>query len=153
MFQLGSQASNASPVAAHNTYIIMTLGSPTDHELHKRLFWIKYLTHQGALPRQHWLWISIWWPVTSLMSDVNIFPLAVGFTDVINQVQSGNKYHSWLCCLWQHWSGIYHCVFCQEVSCTSRQFQMTSRTLYRNLFSSGRMHRNIKMVRMAGHFS
>lgn len=37
-FQVPSQVSKVSPVAAHSTYLIMTLGSNIDHELYNRLF-------------------------------------------------------------------------------------------------------------------
>lgn len=93
MFQVGSQESKASQVAAHNTYIIMTLGITTDHELHKSLL-LSDLTYKGALLGQHRLWFSPLRSVASLMSDINIFFFAFGITDMINQIQSGIKYHS-----------------------------------------------------------
>lgn len=37
-FQVPSQVSKVSPVAAHSTYLIMTLGSNSDHELYNRIF-------------------------------------------------------------------------------------------------------------------
>ena len=37
-FQIPFQVSKVSPVAAHSTYLIMTLGSNSDHELYNRLF-------------------------------------------------------------------------------------------------------------------
>ena len=37
-FQVPSQVSKVSPVAAQSTYLIMTLGSNSDHELYNRLF-------------------------------------------------------------------------------------------------------------------
>lgn len=43
----------------------------------------------------YWLWILLLLPVSAWRNIVNIFPLAVGITDVINLVHIGSRDHSY----------------------------------------------------------
>ena len=53
-FQVPSQVSKVSPVAAHSTYIIMTLGTSTDNELHNTLFLLIYHRHHDIFKDTDW---------------------------------------------------------------------------------------------------
>lgn len=43
----------------------------------------------------YWLWILFLLPVSAWRNNINIFPLAVGITDVINLVHTGSRDHSY----------------------------------------------------------
>jgi hypothetical protein len=59
------------------------------------------------------LWVSTWFLVAAWVSNINIFALASGITDVINLLKSGSLHQSQPGCLWKQESGLYHDGYCQ----------------------------------------
>ena len=101
-FQVPSQVSKVSPVAAHSTYIIMTLGTSTDNELQNTLFLLIYHRHHDIFKDTDWgsqhgyQWQHGW--VTSISQFPWPVSLAFGITD-INLFQSVSSDHSLPGCL------------------------------------------------------